>query len=376
MALMLVVSEVWNPTLEHLCRSLLAQQHDVRLLTTKKIEFKTPGILQNLQTLTFFKSWSIAESLRLLPWLVHQRPQVIHLVLEDEKIRPAMWVLAAFARSFPGCILTTSFLHLEKDLRGFSALSFLVKESDIITGPSLAALAQLRGVAVRSARQGRGLLPPVLNATPPEANTNEHSDLSYLDVLKKMQRPLALPFFIEDWPGSQTYTETIEKLRPKSDLVFCGSWMHSQRKKRKRWTEWMTTFHWWVTGELTDSIEVQLLSQCEALFLAGMDINTVELAYWINKALKAKTALVIDDKQSKVYQHLWKNEVNCWVLPLQKNGSLNPKAFSDWLTESSWDLPESLNEHILSQKQWLDSPFNELNRLYMKALAHKNKLFL
>ncbi len=128
-----------------------------------KLWGNSPEDTHGIEFMGYFKRWSLLEGLRIIPGLFGLHPQILHVLLEDDKMNAAQMILSTFAKTHPACVLTTSLLNIRYGLNRRNPVRYLIEESDIITCPTVEALGHLRGLNVRSTRQGRGILPPVLN---------------------------------------------------------------------------------------------------------------------------------------------------------------------------------------------------------------------
>ncbi|MBO9668359.1 MAG: hypothetical protein J7501_16285, partial [Bdellovibrio sp.] len=161
MAKIILVSKTIHATTWQLAKALRAQQHEVVILTSHG-EMPPENPL-DIEFMAYFKKWGALEGLKIIPGLFGLQPQILHLVLEEDRMNAAQIVLSGFAKSHPSCVLTTSLLNIRRGLKKTNPVRYLVEESDIITCPTVESLGQLRGLNVRSAQQGRGILAPALD---------------------------------------------------------------------------------------------------------------------------------------------------------------------------------------------------------------------
>lgn len=370
MAKIILVSKNVNATSWQLAQALKSQQHEVVLLTS--YGEVPPQDTNGIEFMGYFKHWNLMEGLRIIPGLFGLQPQILHLLLDEDKMNTAQIILSTFAKSHPTCILTTSLLNIRIGLSRRNPVRYLIEESDIITCPTVEALGQLRGLNVRSPRQGRGILPPVLDLKLNAKNhlsPDEEDEQRFLDLLA--QEPyIVIPFRESRFrPESAAFTR-IRTIAQKYKVVLWGSYSHWPSRDRKKFAAWMEEFqcghHWVVTGPLTTSLNRLLLEKSAALFLAGQHLSPVEMTEYYMRAIQCHAVLILDSRQTSVHSDLWKNSVNCWVL----NHQHLQKELIKLLAKPHLHLPENLSEQLAEDRHLIDSSLNDLNRLYNKALHH------
>ncbi|WP_374034900.1 hypothetical protein ACES2I_03285 [Bdellovibrio bacteriovorus] len=367
MAKIILVSKHVNATSWQLAQALKAQQHEVVLLTSYG---ETPRDTSGIEFMGYFKKWSFLEGVRIIPGLFGLQPQILHVLLDDDKMNAAQMVLSTFAKSHPTCVLTTSLLNIKNGLSRRNPVRYLVEESDIITCPTVETLGQLRGLDVRSNRQGRGILPPVLDLkTEQNDEAIDSSELPLIANLKKSPY-VVLPFNETRFNPDSDYFLRLRAVAQKYKVALWGTYAHWTLRDRKRFAAWMAEFQcadrWVLTGPLSAPVTQQLLSGSTALMLAGQNFTPVEMTEYYLRAIQSHAVLILDTRQTSVHSDLWKNTINCWVL----NHSQLQKDLIKLLSKSHLRLPESLSEKLAEDRHLIDSSMNELNRLYNKALNH------
>jgi hypothetical protein len=363
MAKVILVAEKVNSTSWPLALSLRAQQHEVIFLTSRGEEAEdTDGI----RFMAYFKSWSFFEAVRLLPMIFSYEPQIMHLII-DGPLNGTHAVLASFARSHPMMVLTTSLLHLEKRLGRGNPMRLLLQESDIVTCPSVESLAKLRGLNVRSKKQGRGILPPALDLTP-DLEDEVVSEELWANYLKDTPY-FVLPCFEKDFSPSSMFFLRLSKIAETHYVVLLGSNQDWPLRSRKLFEQWMSKQglgdRWMFSGSMPKNLEKHLLKHSLCLILAGLKLNAEEITSFYLKAIQYDTALVLDSKQASVHAHLWQKNVNCWIL----NHESIDKELREFLAKKDFRPPESLQTELSTNRHLTDTPLNELNRLYTRALA-------
>lgn len=370
MAKIILVSKHVNATSWQLAQALKSQQHEVVLLTS--YGEVPPQHTNGIEFMGYFKRWSLMEGLRIIPGLFGLQPQILHVVLEEDKLNPAQVILSTFAKSHPTCVLTTSLLNIRRGLSRRNPVRYLIEESDIITCPTVETLGQLRGLNVRSTRQGRGILPPVLDLKNETLKATVYSDQEETQLIEQLTEGpyMVLPFREACFDSESENFVRIRTIAQKYKVVLWGSYSHWSLRDRKRFANWMNEFQcghqWTVTGSLPSHVSQTLLEKSSAFVLAGQSLNPVEMTEYYMRAIESHAILILDSKQTSVHADLWKNAVNCWVL----NHSQLQKDLVKLLAKSHLKLPESLSKQLAEDRHLIDSSLNELNRLYNKALNH------
>lgn len=368
MAKVVLVAENLNPTVRRLINGLCNQMHAVTLITSKD-ETDFPDRINVMQP---FKKWSAFEAIRIVPLLYAMNPQIIHVILNDSHIRGAHVMLASVAKILPHTVLSTSLLHLGQGLRRRNPTRYLLQESDIVTCPSVETLGALRGLNIRPSRQGRGILPPMMNLSADDSSIEKSQVVTELLARMKNRPYLAVPFMEPGFDSSRMAFRRIAMMAAHRHLLLMGSTADWSLRERKRFQAWMARkgldTQWTFTGHLNAPDIRRVLGGAEAFVLAGQNLTPFETTEYYLTALQAGTTLVLDDRQSTIHAHLWRHKENAWIFPLHDL----LKQLQTQLTAGSLHLesvaPESLNLH----RDLIDTPLNELNRLYNRALAVKH----
>lgn len=378
MAKILIIAKKITPTTVLLAKSLIEQQHIVILLTSQKSleksELKDIN-LPHLQLMEYFKTWSLLEGLKILPVLMTLQAQIVHFIVDEEQITLTERMLATFFKDLRSTVLATTVLKLELNLKTQKNLRKLLEESDIITGPSIDVLAQLRGMNTRNQKQIRGILSPLNIIDPLVFSANTESELPLVQLLQKVKiRPqdpqlFLLPFQQKKFQPDAKIFKIIQTLAANHFVLLWGSMNHWRPRERKEFSQWMKAAglekNWALSGELTFAEIKSLYQNSDYLFTAFQDFSADELTHFYLESLAFNVPLILDDKQSLIHSELWENKLNCWILD-SKN---KKKSLSSWLEKKYPPLKMSSEHNEKRKKELIDAPINEINRLYQKALS-------
>jgi hypothetical protein len=374
MAKIILVTEKVNSTSWPLALSLRAQQHEVIFLTSHGEEASNAD---GIRFMAYFKKWSFLEGLRILPMLFSYEPQVLHIILDQTPLKGAHAVLASYAKSHPLIVLTTSLLQFEKRLRVGSPTRLLLQESDIVTCPSVDSLAKLRGLSVRSKKQGRGILPPALDLYDSTLVEEPHYEVPEAEIAAEeswarhlREEPFfVIPCFEKSFSADSIFFRRLARIAETHFVVLLGSNQNWPLRNRKVFEQWMEDHklknRWMFSGALPRSLEKELLKQTQCLILAGIGLSPQAISQFYLKAIQCNTPLVLDSKQASVHAHLWQKNVNCWIL----NHESLDKEFGSFLMKENFSPPEGLHANLSEDRHLTDTPLNELNRLYTRALS-------
>lgn len=367
MAKVILVAETLNSTSWQLALALKSQQHEVTFLTHQS---EAPDNSQGIEIMAYFKKWTWWEALKIIPALFGLQPQVLHILLERDRMNSAMMFLASYAKGHPTCILTTSLMHIQKGLTRQNPVRYLVEESDIVTGSSVEIMAHLRGLKVRSKNQGRAILPPMLNLSDDlrDHSSSLASDEGELLKILNSTPYVVLPYWESEFQAQSEWARRFLILARSYHVVLLGSQKHWSLSNRRLFAEW-TDFHglssqWTLTGEASLGLTDKILKGAEALWLAGLSLTPSEMTEYYMKAIHHDCTLVLDHRQAHLHAALWKHGENVWIL----NAHQLRDEMHQLLRRGTLKTPTRLNDSISEQRHWIDIPLNELNRLYNKAL--------
>ncbi len=369
MAKIVLVTEHFHQTASSLARALRSQNHEVVVLTSRNESIDGHA---DITFMTYFQSWSLIEALRLFPVLLGTQAQIYHLLLDSDTLNSAQSAIAFFAKSYPHCVLTTSLLHIRRGLHKRNPVRYLLQESDIVTCPTVETMGHLRGLPTKRS-QGRGILPPILSLSEElSGHQNEIviSETPLLELLEK-KKYILIPFRETQFDPDSEFAQRLRQLAEHYHLVLWGSMAVWPLRTRKVFQQWMLDqgldSHWTVTGIISAGTTEHLMEHAEALWLAGQVFTAVEMTDFYLKAIHSHTSLVLSRRQAQVHAALWKHGKNCWILEDRKM----KQEMVELLKMESLKTPEFLPESIAREKQWIDIPLNDLNRLYNKALMSK-----
>lgn len=363
MAKILLVSEKISPTAWQLALALRSQQHQVIFLTSYGENLDEA---HDIEILSFFKKWNAFEVAQLFPALTSMAPDILHFVLEKDSVNQAHLMLWAYAQARQELVFTISLLYVRKNLNRRSWIKFLIQKADIVTCPSIDSLARLRGIHVKSPRQGRGLLPPVLGLS---QDSDEFEKIEIEELLVD-EKYIVRPFLESKFDPDSPYFQSLLRVLKTHKVVLFGSQDHWTLRERKRFQKWLADEgvekNWFLTGQKTLNEIQTLLRNSEALWLADLDLSPTELTEYYLKTLETSATLILDPKQARLHAPLWRNSQNCWIL--------GETTWDEMLKMDSLKLAYDFDTLKLNRQDLVDAPINELNRLYIKALSHKQNI--
>lgn len=369
MAKIILVTEKLNPTAVRLAEALRSQQHQVTVVSSRDEEAALPADVSLLRP---FEKWSLFEALRLVPVLVGLNPQVVHILLEEDRLNVAQIFLSAVSKALPNCVLTTSVLHIRHGLRLRNPVRYLLQESDVVTCSSVESLGALRGLNVKSPRQGRGLLPPVLDFSEDTESAHHFGPASELQAQLEGKKYVVMPFFETRFDATQPVFRRLLLLAAQRHVVLLGSFTAWSVRDRKRFQAWMNAqglgSQWTLSGEMSAGDVRRLLASAEAFLIAGLSLSPREITEYFLRGVQAGTTIILDDRESTLHADLWRHGENCWILPKDHLFS----SLQALLAKGSLHLAQSLPVELNLQRDLIDAPLNELNRLYNRALSQKH----
>lgn len=376
----LVISEVISATTVQLVINLKNQHHRILLLTSERNSSEDPLLtkkyeetLHGVEVIRYFRKWNAVEFLKILPHLLHVHPQIVHFLFEKNHANLVHGLFGILAKSLPHCLLSVSVFDVNKDLSRLKVLRHLLQYSDIVTCPNLESLGELRGLSIKSRNQKRLLLPPVLEVLSNQEGerSGATSEGNGFPLYEQFQNYLVIPFYEKNFDPTGDFFKRVLKLSHFKPVILWGSYEHWSLRERKQMAQWFFKNNleksWAVTGELSVQEHQNLLKKADALVLAGLSLYPREFIEYVNESIRAQVPLVIDSIQSHVHAQVWKNGFNCWLWDKKKI----LQNIHDWSQKGQPKLQSSLTDFLKDQEHLLDSPFNELNRAYIKAFAHR-----
>lgn len=364
MAKILLVSRKASPSAWLLARALRSQQHEVIFLTSYGEQV---AHTQDIEFLAYFKKWNTLEATRLLPILLPLQPQIVHFVLDSHHISGAHLLLWSYAQARRSVVSGISLFHFEKNLGPHRWLRYLIQQSDIVTCPSVDALVFLRGLNMKSRKQGRTLLPPLLSEN--FRTSLSGGEVLEIEALLSDKKYLLRPFSQSSFDPETESSVTLARVLKERAVVLLGTqdnWSVPERKKFQKWlADQNLTEKWYLTGLPLPEDHRHLYEHAEALWLAHLDLSPFELTQYFARALETGTTVILDERQARLHAPLWRHGHNCWVI--------GPHSWQELLEKPSLKLsyPAGAHAGAASQKEFIDAPLNELNRLYNKALSQK-----
>ena len=127
---------------------------------------------------------------------------------------------------------------------------------------------------------------------------------------------------------------------------------------------------WILTGELDKIERQQLVEIVSFVYLAGLNLGPVPLSDYLQMALASSTPVVIDEGQKELYPPIWTHGENCILLP-RNRFQIKAQVLADQIRNfPSRSQFQDKNRALM--QSLVDSPTNEIRRLFNKALSVKS----
>lgn len=356
MAKIALVSRSINHEVLDLARSLMAQQNEVTLITSR-----TENIPDNLsfQVITPYKKWNAFETFRLFPRLLSQMPDIIHFVFSEANQKPtiAEWLLCQLIQPIPGKIAAVSFFHSPTDFDSVWLKAFL-RSCHLITWAS-------RSHLLASKRSHKLSRNPVVEVLPPFfdlPNTQEPQHEEVEKLTTTLNRYFVVPSDPEDFYKAVKKEELF--FDEKFNFLFLAE---RPVLKNKLFQKHDLSYFYLSSNESTD-IELAL-KKSKALLLAFSDLSVLELQRYFQLSLRTKTPLIIRPRQNDLFPGLVVPDRTGWVL---QNGedSLRELIHNNPNLDLNLSLERNSNRNL--SHDLIDSSINELHRFYQRALVSRS----
>ncbi len=371
MAKILIVARHLHPTALDLAHSL-QHNHEINVVTSRAEDFSGT---YDFPILCFFQSWNFLEALRFLPVLIQTPPDIVHFLCENENLNIAEIFIAEWASRFHTSLLSTSLFRLHDRVGWGSPLRHLLESSHVVTCANVPMMSHLRGLNVKSRRQARGILPPLLKVASEVQNHAEGIEQPEPEWFERIQnrRLIVIPFGLKSLDFDDSTIEYAIKFPKEYFIVFIGSYSDWSLRDKKAFSHFLENSplkgRWLLTGDMDESQILHLMTYAEALFVAQLELSALEINRWLLLGSSAPISIIMDTNQASIHSQIWRNRENCWILSMFEPR----KDLFEILALPSLRLySSSLQSLKNSLSHQLDSPVNELNRLYQRALNEKS----
>ncbi len=364
MAKILFVSEKINNNSWSLASALKLQGNEVHFLTTKNQAVTQP---HSFEILSFFNHWNTFEALRFLPFLAIGKYDVVHFLLESDRLNKAQSLLTTLSYSIPNLLLSTSLLDISTGLTRKNPVRYLLERSHLVTAPTIEMLAQLRGLNIKNHKQLRGILPPIIPFFREDLISSSSDKTNSFATTAEKKEFAVVPLIHIKNQSHEKFLLPLIELSKKFFIIFLGSLEGWPVSERKIWEKYITTKigqDWCLSGQLPLEQEKDVLNSSAALFLAGQDLSPLIMTEWVGKSASSNTALIIDDRQTRLYPGLWEHKKNAWIF---SRVDLSTDV-ERWVKTGPFLLSSTLSESLNEKQNLLDAPLNELQRLYNRLI--------
>lgn len=389
-----------------LIRSAADQQHEIRVFSTYHEKVGIPENHPRIEVLRPFRRWSIRELPRLIPLLLHFRPEILHMIQPHrealEGFTNAMDFLPGLASLIGSPPTVTSFFDVnEKELRRHR---FLLSTASALTVSNAHQARTVRGFyrrrqpppieiipaglghAHNQARQPEMFGPPFHSAeSPPEAlletalmSGQAAGSLTVeAELIQLMQRHpamICIPGPIDQHlDPAFTFAVIAAVLRehPQACAVVTGGWGNTPVRVRRASHERLE--HGGVgervifTGPITDPLYSRLLHTATCVIIATLDDSRLAFTEVLRACQRAASVLVLSHAQAELDPIGWRSGEN----------SLICAARTDILSDAVGSLLEQANlrGHLqrniceLTRAGVIDTAGNRTSRLYARLLT-------
>lgn len=366
MAKILFISQKIDQTSWSLATSLKMQGNEIHFLTTKNQD--VPAQNSSIEILSFFKKWNSLEALRFIPFFLMGRYDAVHFLLEDDELNSAQSILSTLTLSMNHVLVSTSLLNITIGLSRRNPVRYLLERSHLVTAPTVEMLAQLRGLNVKNQKQLRGVLPPVISFHKEIQQQDDSNKISQLLLATKEKKYIVVPLLNPEHQSHKKFLPPLIQLSHHYFIVFVGTLGKYSVAERKLWEKNISDVigeHWCLSGDLNSNDETSLLQQATAIYIAGQDLSPMTMTYWLGRSAETNVALMVDDRQTRLYPGLWEHQNNSWIF-----SRLDLAAdIERWLKTGPPHLSSSLSESLRQRQELLDAPLNELHRLYNRLIS-------
>lgn len=364
MAKIVLITDHLSPTVRQVSQSLSDLKNEVLVICERQAE-----ALDGVETWSYFKTFSILETAKLLPRLVWLHPDTVHFFIHETPAKSTFLMLQRIFSTMPHCVVSTSFLTSKvfQTHLGFVQKSLLF--SDIVTLPDLTTMRLLKGQELRP-KQLRSLLPPLLEFRKVKKPKSPVSLLSEIQTNDTNEKKSFLMLFTEELLLRPAW-ESLLPLAKHSNLLI---WLD-----RSQYSIWNKKSLEDLLVELKIQKSVQVLGlgfdemqnlwpslsgEFEGFILSHAQLDAEELGKFVNLSFENDLPLVLNETQASQYSNLFENGKNAWVVRSQHGTHPLLETLKSVSTLESKESKTSLSS---IQNKMLDSVINELNRIYGRA---------
>ncbi len=351
MARIALVCHQPNSIISQIALLLAEQKNEVLILTRQDFtdDYFEKANLPNLKVFRSFKNWGISEIVKVFPYLVQFRPDVLHFYLDQESKKT--YHRFQWARMFLGTVFKTisvaNFQNSFTDqlsLKSQISVKYFLKNLDLVITESRKDLIYLKRKNLIEETLLTEVLTPVLNSpfqTPENAGSEQQKSLAsyqpYVFIPQISKRHF--PQTPDATSGELNFITNME--RTETDL---------NRKP-----------HVIYLNEFSDE---DLISNAKAVLISHLKLNVTELTYYLNFALKYKVPVIASSEQVRILPGIALHNKTGWIIESDFVSFLE-------LINLNSDLKINYRHDLVQKQNWQDSYINQLNRQYSLALQKK-----
>lgn len=355
-----------NYNILSIANQLRELNHSVTLLTyqNQKEKIDQIKIKNKVEILFYYQSGKWQENIKLLPRLLMNPTQIIHLFIDHSLSYRNEIVLAFILKKISHSQIVTSFMNSKLNLKK-SDWKNLIYASRLITTSSELQIHQFRGLEAPEL-QSKIVLSPLIDL---EIDRLSLEKFPCLNIFLNNKKSIFLPFQEKNFRIDSRIYKLIQTLLPTFNIFLWGStknWTSNDRKQLSTYINHQTietksVGQIYVTGEINKLEISAFLSKCEWAFIAFSDFEDQSLLEIIWQILATPCQLVLDDQQSMIHPQTWRHKKNCYLLNY-RNKKDSTLSWLDEIQQKEFKTIVADPQEI--KKSWVDDSINQLIRAY------------
>jgi len=357
-----------------LMRSLAEQQHEIRVFSTYREGAALPPAPSRLEILRPFRRWNWFELPRVVPILMHFRPDILHV------IQPRAEALEGFTNAMsalPGLVplplssrpsIVTSMYDLRPE--SLKAQRALLLASDAVTASNQPQLEMIKAYVEKFRHRPAMTVLPIPGTSD---GPSDHPSNALLSFMEQHPKTIFIPGDISELRSVADVFDALAELThriPGSAVVFGGGWGTLGPLKRH---ELMARFEnrgvgsrVFISGPLAEPEERACLTRAFVVFTASLPGESLRLTQVLRNALAASALIIMSRRQAQLDSLPWRD---------REQALLTEESALDWSSRlaealSSAEIGPMIRRRLpdFARTEALDQPGNIMSRLYTRVL--------